>query len=295
MNRISTNQIHDTAVANLQAAASRMAETQRQISTGKRLERPSDDPVAFRQIASVRDALAAIDQYRRNIDVATRKSDMADAAIGQANELMGRIAELSVQAGGGTLSATDRAAIAHEAEAIARNLVAIGNTKITDQYLFAGSAVLTKPFSEAAAGSASYAGYAGNSGVMEVAIGAGTTVAVTLPGAFPFGDAIAAIAALHTDLLANSAPSGATMAALSAAGDGLSDARGVIGARANRAGQAQVEIEVMRTAAESLRSAIEDTDIAQAASEIARRSQAYQGAISATAKLFERSIWDEVK
>jgi len=136
MTRISSAQLHDSAVAHLQRASVAMARAQEQAATNRRLLRPSDDPVAFRQAVLLRDAIGELEQYARNADVADRITKVADDAIGTAADVLIRAKEIAIGASNTAVGAGERVAMAQEIEQIAKHLVSVANTKIGDAYLW---------------------------------------------------------------------------------------------------------------------------------------------------------------
>ena len=79
--RISSLQIFNTGVSNMQKGQTALAKTQEQISTGKNLNRPSDDPVAAAQILKYRRELAATETYQENITVSQRRLELEELTL----------------------------------------------------------------------------------------------------------------------------------------------------------------------------------------------------------------------
>lgn len=118
--------------------AQAIADTQTQISTQKRIQRPSDDPVASARIAVLRQAQANDDAWAANISLATSLTSQADTTMKSTSDLLVRAKELMVAGASSTASAADRATMALELRDIADELDSYQNTtSSTGQPLFA--------------------------------------------------------------------------------------------------------------------------------------------------------------
>src|SRR5215216_1117225 len=95
--RVSEFQIFSVVLKNLQRSRQDLLKTQEIISTGKRVNRPSDDPVAYNRIVLDRTADAVASQRLRNIEFGTQRLDAADGTLASVNTVLTRLEELSVQ------------------------------------------------------------------------------------------------------------------------------------------------------------------------------------------------------
>lgn len=157
--RISTSMIYDSNVQSLNDGTSALLRTQQQLSSGKRILSPADDPVAAAQVMELSQSQAVNAQYQAAQTTAKNNLGLIDGQLSTVSDLLGRIRELGVQAGSGSLSASDRQSIATELRARFDELIGIGNsTDGNGQYLFAGYQSSNKPFAGSVAGGVSYAG-----------------------------------------------------------------------------------------------------------------------------------------
>lgn len=127
--RISTGMIYDSGLASMQNRMSSLLRVQQQLSTGRRLLSPSDDPVAAARALEVTQSLAANKaqaETRNNVKSAV---GIADAQLQSASDLLTRVRELTIQAGDAALSAQDRRSIALELRQRFDELLAIANAK----------------------------------------------------------------------------------------------------------------------------------------------------------------------
>lgn len=108
-----------------------MVKTQEQLSTGKRVSTPSDDPVASTKIIQLTEELANINQYGINSDLAENSIVLQESALEAINNLIVRMQELAVQAGNNaTLGPTEYKALAAEVDSRLEELQSLLNTKV---------------------------------------------------------------------------------------------------------------------------------------------------------------------
>jgi flagellar hook-associated protein 3 FlgL len=157
--RISTAMIFDAGVSSMNRQSTSLLQLQQQLSTGRRMVTPSDDPVAAAQALVVSQAQDITTQYSANQSAADSALGLSDAALSGTSDLLIRVRQLAVQAGNGTLAASDRRSIAQELRSNFDQLVGLANT--TDgsgQYLYSGYMGSTKPFNGSVATGVTYSG-----------------------------------------------------------------------------------------------------------------------------------------
>ncbi|HKQ14693.1 MAG TPA: flagellar hook-associated protein FlgL [Steroidobacteraceae bacterium] len=160
--RISTSSIHRAAITSLMSQQSVLSKTQTQIASGKRVQTPADDPVAAVHILELQRALAESEQFATNADMAKNRLTLEEQALADANTLMQRVRELTIQGSNATVDPASRHMLAQEIRGHVKDLMDIANRRDANgEYLFSGYATLTQPF--AVSGSAiSYFGDQGN-------------------------------------------------------------------------------------------------------------------------------------
>jgi flagellar hook-associated protein 3 FlgL len=130
----------------IQDRYSDLARLQEQLSTGKRLMRPSDDPVDVANDLKMRSKTAQLSQYKRNISDGLSFMQVTDTAMMSMNDLMQRLRELAVQGASDTIGATERLYISREVEELSRQMISIANTRYKGDYIFAGTQTQIAPF-----------------------------------------------------------------------------------------------------------------------------------------------------
>ena len=199
--RISTFWMQQSAVNAMLDQQAQVAHTQLEVSTGRRILTPSDDPAGASRALSLTHAGAANTQYQRNIDSANSRLGNEDQTLSSVSSLLDRVRTLALEGQNGTLDSGDRKNIATEIRQRLSQLVALGNTKDANgEYIFAGNATRTQPFVQ----NGGSVGYAGDQGQRSIAIAPGQTIATGDPGSdvfqnIPGGNGIFQIAASPTN------------------------------------------------------------------------------------------------
>jgi flagellar hook-associated protein 3 FlgL len=157
--RVSNDTLRSAFLAALDDARRRVVETQHQVSTGLRINSPSDDPVAAARVAHLDASLARLDQYQANATFARNQLGLEEESLNEAIDHLQRIRELTLQANNASVSAGDRHVIATEIRQNRDALLALANTTDVDgRYLFGGYRESTTPFTVSAGGNVVYNG-----------------------------------------------------------------------------------------------------------------------------------------
>ena len=144
--RITNKYMTNSIIRSIQLNMSNLARSQEQLSTSKRLLRPSDDPNVMGQFLSIKSTLSYMEQYNRNIDDGLSYLNMNDAVMGTLGDLLAKASEYTVQAANDTYSAEDRAAIAEQIDKMIDQVVDLANSSVGDKYIYAGTKNSSPPF-----------------------------------------------------------------------------------------------------------------------------------------------------
>ena len=160
--RISTGMIYSSGVDSMQKRTSSLLTLQQQASSGKRILKPSDDPVASARALEVTQAKDINAGQARTRDYAKNSLGIADGQLKAAGDLLVRVKELAIQGGNAVLSAADRKSLATELRARFDELMGLANsTDGAGNYLFGGYQSGVKPFSGSVDNGAAYVGDSG--------------------------------------------------------------------------------------------------------------------------------------
>jgi flagellar hook-associated protein 3 FlgL len=188
--RIATLQSFNSGLNAILDAQSAVNKTQQQVSSGRRVLTPADDPIASTKILQLQQDLAQRDQYERNMTAAENRLNLEEATLSSVTESLTRLQELTVNAGSGSLTMTDRQAISAEIQQLENQLGSLFNTKDPNgEYIFAGFKGGTAPFQQQDNGRYEYQG---DEGQRYLAIGDTTRIATGDNGKKLFTDVRAA-------------------------------------------------------------------------------------------------------
>lgn len=177
--RVSLAQIFTQGLRGILNSQSQVYKTQNQLSSGKRVLQPSDDPAASAQILQLNQAQAEVTQYKKNITGATNNLGLEDSQLASVDSLLTRVHEITVQAGDAALTQSDRQALGAELQQRLDELGGLANTRNANgEYIFAGFQGQQEPFVQSGT---SYT-YRGDAGQRFVQISSSTFVPVNDSG-----------------------------------------------------------------------------------------------------------------
>ena len=178
--RVSTSMMYDLGIATVQQRQQDLLRLQQQISSGRRVLTPSDDPVAAAAALDIKQSQALNSQYHANGDTAKSQLAVEEGALSDTTSLLQDVKTLAVYAGNASLTNSDRSILATELKSRYQELLAIANRgNGNGQYLFSGYQGATQPFAETSPGNVAYSG---DEGQRLVQIGPARTIAVNDSG-----------------------------------------------------------------------------------------------------------------
>lgn len=136
--RVTNNMLVSNMMRNLNNNLRRLDKYQNQMATGKRVHRPSDDPVRASRALKLRTDLSRLEQYKKNSNNALSWIEVTESAVAEVGDVLQRARELTVRAATGTLSADDKQKIVDEMKQLKDHLISAGNTNYAGRYLFSG-------------------------------------------------------------------------------------------------------------------------------------------------------------
>jgi flagellar hook-associated protein 3 FlgL len=296
--RITDAMLTSASLADIQRSQARAFDAQEQVSTGKRINHASDDADGAARAVRLRGELAGIARQGQNADAATSWLSATESSLGEVSSILQRVRELAVQAGNGTLSPSDRKAIADEVDQLTESVRDQANTTLDGRYLFSGAQTTTRPYG---AGSDAYLGGRSGQDVVALDVGPGVSVQVNADGLALFGEGngdgllIGTLRTLSADIRSGNgaAVQGADLQALDRNATAVVDARAATGATQNRVDAANSRLADLQTAATKLLSSTEDADMAQAIMTLSTQRSAYQAALQSGASVIQqRTLMD---
>ncbi|ASF40435.1 flagellar hook-associated protein FlgL [Halobacillus halophilus] len=143
--RVTQSMLSNNMLRNLSQSYGQMGKYQEQLTTGKKITKPSDDPVVSMKGINYRSQLTEVQQYKRNIGEVHNWMDSSDSSLDKATQAMQRVRELAVQASNGTYDTEQKANIAKEIRQLKGHMADIANTKVNDKYIFNGANTTEEP------------------------------------------------------------------------------------------------------------------------------------------------------
>ncbi|MBD3332320.1 flagellar hook-associated protein 3 [candidate division GN15 bacterium] len=176
--RVTNQMVNNTVVFNMQRSLQRFMKLQTEMSSGRRINKPSDDPLGTLRDLSYRGELAKIDQYRANINGALNWTNNYDGLLADVTQKLSRAKELATTMADEFPDADAREGTAEEIRGIFNGLLTSANAELEGKYIFSGY----KTSQEALVATANGVVYNGNAGLTEIAIGTASKETVNLLG-----------------------------------------------------------------------------------------------------------------
>jgi len=297
--RITNGMISRSVLSDINRAGVQLSHTQRKLSSGREITRPSDDPYGASRAMELRSNIEGTRQYQRNITDAIAWTGVTDIALGKVGDTLARVRELTIQAGNDTAGLVAKNAIADELDQLIEGIKSEANATYAGHYVLSGSAVNQQPYGQGPGGDA----YQGNSGSVIREIGPGVQLKVnasadTLLGSGGGdGKLIDVLRNISTHLRGGTtADSNALrttdLSALSAQVDAISGVRATIGSISNRLETAQARLMEVEETTTKLLSDVEDADMAKTMVQYSMQQNAYQSALRSGAQIVQSSLLD---
>lgn len=297
--RVSTSQTYQRSMTLMSALSARADIQQGQIASGKKVVNASDDPGAYRQLATLKRIDANDQAYAANVAAAQGILDQTDDTLTDIETQLQRAQELFSNAANGTLSASDRESIGKELESIRDTLFSLANTRDSRGQPLFGGATGDLPFTKETDGTISYVGSGEPAGIP---IADQLTMQVSVPGDRTFKSGTSDMFAVIAEFTATLNSGGDVKEAASKAAIGTSEAltnvtlaHASIGARGTRLEMVADQLAYAATSRDDARSAVEDVDLAATISEFQQTLTVLQATQASFTKLTALSLFDYLR
>lgn len=289
--RITNSILHRTALGGVTRGLSNLEEATRKVTSGLRVERPSDDPVATSGIMRSSSGLRAIDQYLRNLSTAESRLAVEDDVLNQLGNVLSRARELGVGQGTDTATAETRLSARVEVNGLIETVRALGNSRLGEAWVFGGDEAHRPPFSEDP-----LVPLPGGEGAVEIAAGQTVQTAHSAQTIFADTGALDALARLATALEQDSRPAiGEALVELESAFGSVQQLVGEVGGRLNRVDVARENLTALDTSLRTHRSDLQDIELEEAMSDLVRQQVAYQTALASNARILSLNLTDYLR
>jgi flagellar hook-associated protein 3 FlgL len=297
--RITFNSQYQDAAAALEKASEQLLESQRRVSTGRRISRISDDPTAAATSLAERSAIGQVDQYKRSADSVASRLAVVDTVLSGVVEKLTAAQTVATAGRGSTLTGTQRAALAQELGGIRDALMDDMNSTLHGRYLFAGATVTTKPFTITPP--ATVAAYVGSNNEVRADISGDRSVTVAFDGEAIArgGDAqnvFETLDQLIDDVTTGDSDGiGTGLAALQRAFDRATAAQTRVGNEMAIIDSQQLRLQQMKLSGSERLAALEQVDMAEAITQMQHADAAYRASLGAIGTSSRTSLMDYLK
>ena len=303
--RITNNTMMERAMRDIGANKTRIANAQRDITTGVRIHRGSDAPTLAARAASLRQQQATNATYAENVASARDFLLNTDEALTKLNDALLAIRSIAIQGASGHLQQADKAVLASQLAELREVVRTVGNTKDAEgRYVFGGLKTQTEPFPQADVTLGP-----NDVGSMAVDVALGSSMTYNVTGVSVYGDTTAAptppslygphifgtideLSSFLTGGTNDRSITDTSLLKLDAHLDGLTAKRTEVGTRIQRLDLARDRYDEMALTLEGLLQDTEGTDIAQASLQLNQHEAAFQASLSVAARALPLSLVD---
>jgi flagellar hook-associated protein 3 FlgL len=292
--RVTFNTTFRDGLEDVTAAAQRLAEWQRQVSSSRRVQTPSDDPSAAAQVVNERAEMAQLDQYRETTDSVEARLRVVDTLL---SDMLTNLTNVQTTAAAGRstiLKPEQRQALALQLRGTRDALLLDVNSQFRGSYLFSGTATLTAPFTRDPSGTVQP--YGGTSTVQQLDIDTTRSVEVTVDGGAVAGNLFDVLEDLAGAIEAGDMTTiEAGIQQVNAAFERVTNAQSRVGAVLGDVDAHRLRLDALSRASDARRSSLEDANLAEAISRMQQADTAYQAALSALGTIGRLSLMDYLR
>ena len=293
--RVNQNMLNQNMMFNLQKSYAAMDKYQTQLASGKKITKPSDDPVVAVRGMYYQDSLNEIDQFKKNADDAQSLMQTTDDTMNNITQVLQRVRELTVQGLNGTNDATSRDSIVQEINQLNDELGQLANSDMGGKYIFAGTDTKTPPYDTSQKTFTN-----NNHEQIKWQIGKSNSIAVNVNGTDVFNYNGGIFQVLNNIATGLGNPNGASsnnnyLNQLDDQMNNILEVRSNLGARINRAQLSSSRLDDMETSTTRLLSDDEDADIAQVITNLQSQENVHRAALSVGARIIQPSLVDFLK
>ena len=295
--RITNNMIHRQTISNMGKNLSKLQHFQNQISSGKELSKPSDNPLAFSKIFDLHSHIRVNEQYGTNIRDSIGWVDTQDSALQNAGDILHRVRDLVIYGSNGTQSKADLQIIKDEIIQNIQGFRDVMNTNFNGKYVFGGQETTKPPFRM----EGNELIYKGNTENLTREITKGVSIELLTSGASLVGegeDGLGLVLSQITEAFENGDQellSKELLGRLDKGMEGFLNGRAKIGGISNRLEATNSRNDAEHLEMKNLLSSLEDVDIAEKYMEYSIMANVYQASLAAGAKIMQPGLMDYLR
>lgn len=295
--RVTQSMLTNNSMRNLSSSYGRMGQLQDQLATGKKITKPSDDPVVAMKGMFYRSNLSGIEQYKRNLSELYLWMENSESGIDHANQGLQRVRELTIQGKNGSLSDEDRKAVAVEIEQIKNDLVSVAETKVAGRYIFNGTDVGNSPIKDKSSDGAPKVVdniLNGTNGEYTIEVSQGVSLKANANPSKVFSQQLFDTVQKIQDSLESGDVSSldSQLESLDGVMNTLSAERSDLGARYNRLEMVDDRLAQQEVTANRILSDNEDADIERVITDLKTQESVHRAALSVGARIIQPTLMD---
>ncbi|MBO0961052.1 flagellar hook-associated protein FlgL [Neobacillus sp. MM2021_6] len=297
-NRVTQGMLNQNFLYNLSKSNKALEKYQDQFSSGKKINKPSDDPVTAVRSMYYRSSLNEIDQFKRNASDGLSWMESGDSALDEVTTVLHRVRELTVEGLNGTNDESSKSAIAAEINQLKEHLGEIANTQIGGKYIFAGTDVNNPPYRVDPNVPNSPKEFRNDNGEkLELQVGHNNNVQINVLGKDIFNnDGQGGIFQVLSNIVDQfTSPDGQNdelLGKLDAQLDNILKERSELGARMNRMELSMSRIDGLELSTTKLLSNEEDADLSKVIIDLKAQENVQNAALAAGARIIQPSLVD---
>jgi flagellar hook-associated protein 3 FlgL len=288
--RVSNQMMADNVKLNLSRITEQLVKSEEQISTGKRINKISDDPTGIQQVLDYRQRLSRMDQYSENITNAKLHIDTVETILDTVTDLLNDAKGFASDP-----NPDLRVSFANEVGTLRTQVIQMANSQFNGQYLFGGDLSDTQPFDSTTGA------YNGDTGTKDYLIGQNQQFNITANGSTIFqgsnpDDVFTVLEDLQAELALGTAADGSTIngyiASLENAIDQITTIRAENAGRYTRLDATEGHYDYFKVNVENMLSSVEDVNMAEAIVDFQVLQTAYESTLAVSAKIIQPSLID---
>ena len=294
--RVTQTMLNSNMLRNLNNSMHNMDKLQHQLSSGRKVEKPSDDPVVAARGMFYRSSLMENDQYKRNVDEAQSWMDMTDTTMDEMGNIMKRVKELLVYSGDGAVSPEDLKTMGAEIEELKNHMGTLANQQINGKYIFAGTDTNKAPFdANALGGKGDFISTNASPINLEVSQNVFVTSNVNAQNIFNYPNAAGNVFKVLNNIIDElKAGRSATQfqTVMDDQFDNLLAERATLGASVNRVELIAERLDSQEVSITGLMSKNEDADMAKVMTDLKTQESVHNAALGAGARIIQPTLLD---
>jgi flagellar hook-associated protein 3 FlgL len=300
--RITDRLLVDKVLANIQLNESRLSTIQDQVSSGKRIMVPSDDPTGTVRSLTLRSNDNETQQSQQNVDLASAWLNATDTALQDVSSIVQRARELAVQGANETLSQQETSALSTEVDQLIGHVLQLANTRNGDRYIFGGFNTKSQSFDmldasgdvTADPAAATAWQYNGDNGDIQRAVAPGVKLGVNVTGDRVFPQVFDVLIGIRDDLRNRfqQSLSEDRLDELDSVHDDILDALGEVGAKGSRLDLTKNQLSAQHLNDTGLITQTEDVDMSEALIHLSAQQNALQASLATGARVIQPTLLD---